>query len=154
VCACACACLGGGGAVDSTALLLPLFLPPCAPPLHHHRNRLTCKTTTITFNHHHLNHQGGAAALAAVKSSLAWSHPLAMLLLGIRNLGLAGWMPAECMALENEVTAWQQEAEYDQKDNALRWVVGVVGLWCRGGGDAQGCEGFSPLPCTHTSLKP
>lgn len=67
-----------------------------------------------------LEQQGGSAALAAARSSIAWSHPLAMLLLGVRNLGLGGWMPSECMAIENEVTAWQQEAEYDQKDNALR----------------------------------
>jgi hypothetical protein len=67
--------------------------------------------------------QGGASALAAAKSSIAWSHPLAMLLLGIRNLGLGGWMPAECMALENEVTAWQQDAEYDSVDNALRFAT-------------------------------
>lgn len=65
--------------------------------------------------------QGGAAALAAARSSVAWSHPLAMLLLGVRNIGLGGWMPGECMAIENEVTAWQEEAEFDQKDNALRW---------------------------------
>lgn len=69
-------------------------------------------------------HQGGSTALAASKSSIAWSHPLAMLLLGVRNLGLGGWMPAECMALEHEVTTWQQEAEYDKKDNALRWGQG------------------------------
>lgn len=47
-----------------------------------------------------------------------------MLLLGVRNLGLGGWMPGECMALENEVSAWQQEGAYDQHDNALRWGHG------------------------------
>lgn len=67
-----------------------------------------------------LEREGGAPALAAARSSIAWSHPLAMLLLGVRNLGLGGWMPAECMAIENEVTAWQQDAAYDERDNALR----------------------------------
>ena len=43
-----------------------------------------------------------------------------MLLLGVRNVGLGGWMPTECAALEQEVTAWQQEAAYDERDNALR----------------------------------
>lgn len=67
-----------------------------------------------------LEREGGATALAAARSSIAWSHPLAVLLLGVRNLGLGGWMPAECMAIENEVTVWQQEASYDERDNALR----------------------------------
>ena len=78
--------------------------------------------------------QGGSGALAAARSSIAWSHPLAMLLLGVRNIGLGGWMPGECMALENEVTAWQQDAAYDERDNALRcaaraarWVLLVAG---------------------------
>ena len=64
--------------------------------------------------------QGGSSALAAARSTIAWSHPLAMLLLGVRNVGLGGWMPTECAALEQEVTAWQQEAAYDERDNALR----------------------------------
>ncbi|KAI8466100.1 MAG: pyruvate phosphate dikinase [Monoraphidium minutum] len=67
-----------------------------------------------------LEGQGGAGALASTRSDIAWSHPLAMLLLGVRNLGLGGWMPGECMALENEITAWQQDGSFDERDNALR----------------------------------
>jgi hypothetical protein len=64
-----------------------------------------------------------------------------MLLLGVRNLGLGGWMPAECMALENEVSEWQGEAEYTTRDNALRWVFACA--W--GGCFRLGLEGFAAL---------
>lgn len=46
-----------------------------------------------------------------------------MLLLGVRNLGLGGWMLAECAALEAEVTAWQQDGAYNERDNALRCAL-------------------------------
>lgn len=77
--------------------------------------------------------QGGSGALASTRSDIAWSHPLAMLLLGVRNLGLSGWMLSECAALEHEVSAWQQEGVYSERDNALRWGPAGVHKAARGG---------------------
>lgn len=36
-----------------------------------------------------------------------WNQPLGAVVLGIRQLGLSGWQQGECMAIENEIQAWQ-----------------------------------------------
>ena len=41
-------------------------------------------------------------------------------MLGVRHLGLSGWQPAECMALENELGAWQEKGGLTDRDSALR----------------------------------
>jgi hypothetical protein len=43
------------------------------------------------------------------------------LVLGLRHLGLGGLAPAEAMAIEAELTAWQKEGNFKDRDNALRW---------------------------------
>ena len=64
--------------------------------------------------------QGGAQALSQAGSDKAWSLPLGAAILGIRQLGLNGWDAPECLALENELGAWQQEGHLAEPVNALR----------------------------------
>ncbi len=35
-------------------------------------------------------------------------------------MGLSGWQGPECMALENELTAWQQQGDFKSTETALR----------------------------------
>lgn len=63
--------------------------------------------------------QGGAESLAEGSDS-AWALPLGAALLSIRQVGLGGWNPRECMALENEIGCWQQAGDINTKENALR----------------------------------
>jgi phosphoglucan,water dikinase len=51
--------------------------------------------------------QGGSAFLSKAEDA-AWAKPLGAALLGVRHMGLSGWQPAECMALENELAEWQE----------------------------------------------
>jgi phosphoglucan,water dikinase len=37
-----------------------------------------------------------------------WAVPVGALVLCVRHLGLSGWQPSECMALDEELTAWQK----------------------------------------------
>ena len=64
--------------------------------------------------------QGGPAALSEAASDKAWSLPLGAAILGIRQLGLNGWDQQECLALENELGAWQQDGNLSDPTNALR----------------------------------
>lgn len=43
-------------------------------------------------------------------------------MLGVRHMGLGGWQQQECMAVENELSAWQRLGELSSRDNALRCV--------------------------------
>lgn len=65
--------------------------------------------------------QEGAEGLARAGSDKAWSLPLGAALLGVRQLGLNGWEPAECGALENELRAWQEAGHLAEPVQALRW---------------------------------
>ena len=38
----------------------------------------------------------------------AWAPPVGALVLCARHLGLSGWRPSECMALDEELTNWQK----------------------------------------------
>ena len=76
--------------------------------------------------------QGGAEGLAAqaaerqaAQGASAWDAPLAAAVHGVRQLGLAAWEPAECLALENELLAWKAAGALGQRDNALRCAAGV-----------------------------
>ena len=46
--------------------------------------------------------------------------PLGAAVLSVRHIGLSGWSQAECAALENELTAWQQAGKFQERDQALR----------------------------------
>jgi hypothetical protein len=63
--------------------------------------------------------QGGGAALLNAHD-LAWAPVLGGLVLGLRHLGLGGLAPAEAMAIEAELAAWQKEGNFRDRDNALR----------------------------------
>ncbi|KAK9842786.1 hypothetical protein WJX74_002436 [Apatococcus lobatus] len=66
-----------------------------------------------------LDSQGGAEALAKAGDE-AWRMPLGAAVLSVRHIGLSGWSQAECAALENELTAWQQAGKFQERDQALR----------------------------------
>eukprot|EP00897_Mesotaenium_endlicherianum_P010694 jgi/Mesen1/9653/ME000671S09008 len=73
---------------------------------------------------------GGAPALAAKASAgrggSHWNHALGATVLGVRQLGLSGWQQPECIAIENELAAWQEAGldqaapEEEKKEWALR----------------------------------
>lgn len=58
----------------------------------------------------------------AGQADSAWDLPLGAIVLGVRHMGLSGWQGPECMALENELTAWQQAGDFKSTDTALRCV--------------------------------
>jgi len=64
--------------------------------------------------------QGGSTGLSEAGSDKAWSLPLGAAVLGIRQLGLNGWDQQECLALENELGAWQRDGNLTDPTNALR----------------------------------
>ncbi|GBG79977.1 hypothetical protein CBR_g30239 [Chara braunii] len=76
-----------------------------------------------------LNDAGGAALLAeGVRQGSVgnYNHPLGATILGIRQLGLSGWRQAECIAIENELSAWQAAGiiEKDGKEEDTRmWAL-------------------------------
>lgn len=51
---------------------------------------------------------------------VAWKPCLGGLVLGIRHMGLGGYSRLEAMALEAELTEWEREGGYAQRENALR----------------------------------
>lgn len=63
--------------------------------------------------------QGGAEGLAGATDA-GWAQPIGAAVLGIRHMGMSGWEPAECTAVENELTAWQQAGNFASKEHALR----------------------------------
>ena len=58
--------------------------------------------------------------MLATAADEAWAKPLGAAVLGVRHMGLSGWQPAECMALENELGAWQAKGGLTDRDSALR----------------------------------
>lgn len=66
-----------------------------------------------------LEERGGASALSS-GSDGAWGLPLGALVVGLRHLGLSGFDPGECMAIECELAAWQRVGAFNMRDNALR----------------------------------
>ncbi|PIN06610.1 Phosphoglucan, water dikinase [Handroanthus impetiginosus] len=68
---------------------------------------------------------GGAYWLAKnieQKNVSSWSDPLRALIISIHQLGLSGWKPEECRAIENELLAWQQRGllETEGSENGTR----------------------------------
>ncbi|KAL4852989.1 Phosphoglucan [Chlorella vulgaris] len=66
-----------------------------------------------------LEQRGGASTIAG-GSDGAWALPIGSLVLGLRHIGLSGYNPTECMAVEQELTAWQKLGGLSQRENALR----------------------------------
>lgn len=57
-----------------------------------------------------LENLGGAHQLAGnvdMNNVSSWNDPLGVLIVGICQLGLSGWKPAECRAIGNELMAWK-----------------------------------------------
>lgn len=57
-----------------------------------------------------LGTEGGASGLVSEAKSgnvAAWNHSLDAIVLGIRQLRLSRFQPAECLAIENELLMWQ-----------------------------------------------
>ena len=50
--------------------------------------------------------EGGSDGLAGAHEN-AWALPVGMLVLALRHMGLSGWKSAECAALDEELSAWQ-----------------------------------------------
>ena len=64
--------------------------------------------------------QGGSEGLAGATDA-GWAQPIGAAVLGIRHMGMSGWEPAECIAVENELAAWQKAANFATQTNALRY---------------------------------
>ena len=39
------------------------------------------------------------------------------------QIGLGGWAPRQCMALENEIAAWQKAGGFNDAEAALRSIA-------------------------------
>ena len=50
-----------------------------------------------------------------------WAQPLGAAILAIRHIGLGGWQPQECLALENELGCWQSLGKLSEPANMLRY---------------------------------
>lgn len=66
-----------------------------------------------------LEERGGANTLAA-GSDGTWGLPLGALVIALRHVGLCGFQPAECMALERELATWQRLGGFQHREEALR----------------------------------
>lgn len=102
------------------------------------------------------NLQGGSHGLSDTSSDKAWSLPLGAAILGIRQLGLNGWDQQECLALENELGAWQQEGNLSDPTAALR-CDSLKAAMPEGNEASLGacrcipCGGAGDLQCCHHS---
>lgn len=63
--------------------------------------------------------QGGAKAVAE-RGERGWALPIGATLLAVRQLGLGGWQPSECLAIDNELQAWQSRGDLSTPQGALR----------------------------------
>ncbi|KAH7438540.1 hypothetical protein KP509_04G019300 [Ceratopteris richardii] len=73
-----------------------------------------------------IDSMGGSEMLvnqAKSRSVNDWNHPLGAVVLGIRHLGLSGWQQGECMAIENEVMAWQSAGIIEKQDGMKVWAL-------------------------------
>ena len=55
----------------------------------------------------------------------AWALPIGALVLSLRHIGITGYMQSECMALENELTTWQQMGGFGLQDEARRFSAAL-----------------------------
>eukprot|EP01018_Ginkgo_biloba_P006356 Gb_12513 [translate_table: standard] len=59
-------------------------------------------------------------------NATSWDHPLGSLVIGIRQLGLSGWQQKECVAIENELQAWQKRGISEREgkeDGIIIWAL-------------------------------
>ena len=73
----------------------------------------------LNFSPVNRGQQGGPEVLAGAADG-AWALALGALVLGVRHVGLGGWAPEECIAIENELGAWQQTGSLSEREPALR----------------------------------
>ncbi|KAG6548416.1 hypothetical protein Mapa_009902 [Marchantia paleacea] len=73
---------------------------------------------------------GGANFLikeAKSQKVMSWNHPLGVVVLGVRQLGLSGWQQKECLAIENEISAWQAagivQGKEGLEDDLRSWAL-------------------------------
>ncbi|XP_020571263.1 phosphoglucan, water dikinase, chloroplastic-like [Phalaenopsis equestris] len=88
-------------------------MPPPAPTIGD--NTLSVLPTDILADGflNELDALGGSSWLAYnvnSKSIGTWNSPLGALIAGICQIGLSGWRPEECAAIENEILAWKQKS--------------------------------------------
>lgn len=81
--------------------------------------------------------QGGAASIAA-SSSASWALPLGSVVLSLRHVMLSGWEPAECLAVEQEVSAWLKAGKLQEREPALRCEAAAGDDQTQGGRDGAG----------------
>lgn len=78
-----------------------------------------------------LDAAGGAQWLAENANSKnvnSWSDPMGALVVGIRQLGLSGWKPEECKAIENELLAWKEKGLSEKEgseDGKTIWALRI-----------------------------
>ena len=56
----------------------------------------------------------------AAGSDGTWGLPLGALVIALRHVGLCGFQPAECMAIERELATWQRLGGFQHREEALR----------------------------------
>lgn len=66
-----------------------------------------------------LENRGGAEKLAKANDG-GWGLPLGALVLSLRQLGMCGFEPPECMALERELAMWQRLGGFSHPEEARR----------------------------------
>lgn len=52
----------------------------------------------------------------------SWNDPLDALIVGIRQLGLSGWQPEECVAIGNELAAWKSKL-LSEREGTVHFLV-------------------------------
>jgi phosphoglucan,water dikinase len=67
-----------------------------------------------------LEDKGGYAFLQDANDG-SWALPIGALVLSIRHIGLTGYQQSECMALENELMAWQQTGGFAHEEESRRF---------------------------------
>ncbi|OMP05624.1 Pyruvate phosphate dikinase, PEP/pyruvate-binding protein [Corchorus olitorius] len=74
---------------------------------------------------------GGATWLAdnlESRNTDSWNNPLGALIVGVHQLSLSGWKPEECVAIENELTAWKEKGLFEKEgteDGKRIWALRV-----------------------------
>ena len=71
---------------------------------------LRCEDYAFILLSRYMNHiyDSGTVGQLTQGRNDVWAQPLGMLVLSVRHLGLSGWKPAECFALDADISAWQK----------------------------------------------
>lgn len=65
---------------------------------------------------------------AESKNASSWNYPLGVLIAGIHQVGLSGWKPGECIAIGNELLAWQEKGLLG-KEGIILSLVYMLTSW-------------------------